>query len=217
MRPGLIFDLDGTLVDSLPGIAASLNRSLGQLGRPVHGSPAIRTFLGNGSLELARKAVPVGSPDDLAHDVEAAFKEDYALTWPDGTAPYSGIPECLATLAAAGFPLAILSNKPHPFTVEIVQRLFPGLPFDPVLGQRPDTPRKPDPEAALQIARHWELTPENCRFIGDSTIDIATARAAGIPAVAVAWGYHDLPALQMAGADLLVEKIHALPGILGAA
>lgn len=216
-RPGLIFDLDGTLVDSLPGIAASLNRALGLFGLPVHDSPAIRTFIGNGSLELARKAVPAGSPDELAHQVEAAFKEDYALTWPDGTAPYPGIPECLDILAAAGFPMAILSNKPHPFTVEIVHRLFPGVPIDPVLGQRPETPRKPYPEAALQIARHWGLNPENCRFIGDSTIDIATARAAGIPAVAVAWGYHDLSALQTAGADLLVEKIHSLPGILGAA
>jgi phosphoglycolate phosphatase len=140
MRPGLIFDLDGTLVDSLPGIAASLNRSLGQLGLPTHGSAAIRGFIGNGSLELARKAVPAGSPDDLAHQVEVAFKEDYAETWPGGTAPYPGIPECLATLAAAG-----------------------------------------------------------------------------IPAVAVAWGYHDLSVLEAAGADLLVEKIHSLPGILGAA
>ena len=104
MRPGLIFDLDGTLVDSLPGIAASLNRSLGLLGLPTHGSPAVRTFIGNGSLELARKAVPAGSPDDLAHQVEAAFKEDYALTWPDGTAPSPGIPECLDILAAAGLP-----------------------------------------------------------------------------------------------------------------
>lgn len=217
MRPGLIFDLDGTLVDSLPGIAASLNRSLGHFGLPVHGSPAVRTFIGNGSLELARKAVPAGSPDALAHEVEAAFKEDYALTWPEGTAPYPGIPECLATLDAAGFPMAILSNKPHPFTVEIVQRLFPDVPFGPVLGQRPGTPRKPHPEAALQIVRHWGFIPENCRFIGDSTIDIATARAAGIPAVAVAWGYHDLAALEAAGADQLVEEIHWLPGILGAA
>jgi phosphoglycolate phosphatase len=215
MRPGLIFDLDGTLVDSLPGIAASLNRSLGRLGLPTHGSREIRTFIGNGSLELARKAVPAGSPDDLAHQVEAAFKQDYALTWPDGTAPYPGIPECLAALAAAGFPLAILSNKPHPFTVEIVERIFPGVPFDPVLGQRPETPRKPDPEAALQIARFWGFPPENCRFIGDSTIDIATARAAEIPAVAVAWGYHDLPALQTAGARLLVETVRGLPAALG--
>ncbi|PAW74217.1 MAG: hypothetical protein B9S38_03500, partial [Verrucomicrobiia bacterium Tous-C4TDCM] len=76
-------------------------------------------------------------------------------------------------------------------------------------------PRKPDPEAALQIARFWGFPPESCRFIGDSTIDIATARAAGIPAVAVAWGYHDLSALEAAGADRLIEKIHMLPAMLG--
>lgn len=217
MRPGLIFDLDGTLVDSLPGIAASLNRSLSQLGLPTHNSAAVRTFIGNGSLELARKAVPAGSPDELARQVEAAFKEDYALTWPEGTAPYPGIPEYLAAFAEAGFPMAVLSNKPHGFTVEIVGRLFPGVPFDPVFGQRPEVPRKPDPEAALQIARFWNLGPADCRFIGDSTIDIATARAAGIPAVATGWGYHDLPALEAAGAAHLVENLPALPAVLGLA
>jgi phosphoglycolate phosphatase len=215
MQPGLIFDLDGTLVDSLPGIAASLNRSLSHLGLPTHGSPAVRTFIGNGSLELARKAVPAGSPDELAHQVEAAFKADYAATWPDGTAPYAGIPECLAALAAAGFPLAVLSNKPHDFTVEIVERLFPGLPFAPVFGQRPEIPRKPDPEAALQIARHWGLAPENCRFIGDSTIDLVTAAAAGIPAVAVTWGYHDAADLRDARPACLVENPVDLPPLLG--
>jgi phosphoglycolate phosphatase len=215
MQPGLIFDLDGTLVDSLPGIAASLNRSLSHLGLPTHGSPAVRTFIGNGSLELARKAVPAGSPDELAHQVEAAFKADYAATWPDGTAPYTGIPECLAALAAAGFPLAVLSNKPHDFTVEIVERLFPGLPFAPVFGQRPEIPRKPDPEAALQIARHWGLAPENCRFIGDSTIDLVTAAAAGIPAVAVTWGYHDAADLRDARPACLVENPVDLPPLLG--
>jgi phosphoglycolate phosphatase len=215
MQPGLIFDLDGTLVDSLPGIAASLNRSLSHLGLPTHGSPAIRTFIGNGSLELARKAVPAGSPDELAHQVEAAFKADYAATWPDGTAPYAGIPECLAALAAAGLPLAVLSNKPHDFTVEIVERLFPGLPFAPVFGQRPEIPRKPDPEAALQIARHWGLAPENCRFIGDSTIDLVTAAAAGIPAVAVTWGYHDAADLRDARPACLVENPVDLPPLLG--
>lgn len=215
MQPGLIFDLDGTLVDSLPGIAASLNRSLSHLGLPTHGSLAVRTFIGNGSLELARKAVPAGSPDDLARQVEAAFKEDYAATWPGGTAPYPGIPDCLAALAAAGFPLAVLSNKPHDFTVEIVARLFPATAFDPVFGQRPEVPRKPDPEAALQIARHWGLAPENCRFIGDSTIDLATAAAAGIPAVAVAWGYHDAADLAAAGADRPLASVADLAPALG--
>lgn len=217
MRPGLIFDLDGTLVDSLPGIAASLNRALSRLGLPNHEHPAVRGFIGNGSLELARKAVPAGSPDELARQVEAAFKEDYALTWPDGTAPYAGIPDCLAALAAAGFPLAVLSNKPHDFTVEIVARLFPATAFDPVFGQRPEVPRKPDPEAALRIARHWGLAPDHCRFIGDSTVDLATATAAGIPAVAVAWGYHDAAALAAAGAQTPLAAVADLAPALGLA
>jgi len=207
MKPGLIFDLDGTLVDSLPGIAASLNRALERCGLPSHPHHDVRRFIGNGSYELARKAMPEDSTNGDILTVESAFKDDYAITWPQGTAPYDGIRECLDTLATASFRLAVLSNKPHPFTVEIVQRLFPGLHFDPVFGQRPDTPRKPHPDAALQIARHWGFTAERCRFIGDSTVDLETARAAGIPAIAVGWGYHDPSALLAAGATSVVEKV----------
>jgi phosphoglycolate phosphatase len=215
MKPGLIFDLDGTLIDSLPGIAASLNRALEHCGLPGHADGEVRRFIGNGSYELARQAMPDSSlPADILA-VESAFKDDYAITWPEGTAPYAGIRECLETLASAGFRLAVLSNKPHPFTVEIVQRLFPGLPFDPVFGQRPDTPRKPDPEAALQIARYWGFAPERCRFIGDSTVDLETARAARMPAIAVSWGYHDAPALLAAGAKCAVEKVTDLATSLG--
>jgi phosphoglycolate phosphatase len=148
--------------------------------------------------------------------VEDAFKDDYALTWPDGTAPYDGVQACLDKLAAAGFRLAVLSNKPHPFTVEIVQRVFPGLPFEPVLGQRAGTPRKPHPDAALQIARHWGIAADACRFIGDSTVDLETARAAGIPAIAVGWGYHDPAALHAAGAEVLVEKVTDLDAVFTA-
>lgn len=215
MKPGLIFDLDGTLIDSLPGIAASLNRALERCGLPGHADGDVRRFIGNGSYELARRAMPDGTASADVLAVETAFKDDYAITWPDGTAPYDGIRECLENLTAAGFRLAVLSNKPHPFTVEIVQRLFPGLHFDPVFGQRPDTPRKPDPEAALQIARHWDYLPERCRFIGDSTVDLETARAAGIPAIAVGWGYHDAPALLAAGAKCVVGKVTDLVTSLG--
>jgi len=216
MKPGLIFDLDGTLIDSLPGIAASLNRALERCGLPGHADGDVRRFIGNGSYELARKAMSDSSePDDILA-VETAFKDDYAVTWAEGTVPYDGIHECLDSLAAAGFKLAVLSNKPHPFTVEIVQRIFPGLPFDPVFGQRPDTPRKPDPEAALQIARHWGVAPEACCFIGDSTVDLETARGAGMPAVMVGWGYHDTSALLAAGAKSVAEKVTDLDAMLAA-
>lgn len=217
MKPGLIFDLDGTLVDSLPGITASLNRALERNGFDAHAHSDVRRFIGNGSYELARKAMPEGSqPADILA-VEASFKDDYATTWPEGTAPYAGIPECLQRLVAAGYRLAVLSNKPHPFTVEIVGRLFPGLRFDPVFGQRADTPRKPHPDAALQIARYWDIAPESCRFIGDSTVDLETARAAGIPAIAVGWGYHDLPDLMAAGAGTVAGKVTDLDTTLASA
>jgi phosphoglycolate phosphatase len=212
---GLIFDLDGTLIDSLPGIAASLNRSLERLGFDPHDHPDVRRFIGNGSYELARRALPEGSPHELILAVEAGFKEDYALTWPEGTAPYPGIPELLEKLVVRKQPLAILSNKPHPFTVEIVARLFPGAPFDPVTGQREDLRRKPFPDAALWIARKWDLLPDQCLFIGDSTVDLETARAAGMPPVATGWGYHDPAALLDAGAGQVLEKVSDLDAFLG--
>lgn len=200
MNGGLIFDLDGTLVDSLPGIAGSLNRALASCGFAGHEHADVRRFIGNGSYELARQATPKGSPNDLILAVESAFKDDYATTWPEGTAPYEGVPEFLAKLASTGVRMAVLSNKPHPFTVEIVERLFPGVPFDPVLGHRPEAPRKPHPDAAIQISKLWGVDPAECLFIGDSTVDLETARGAGMRPVAVAWGYHDLAALEAAGA-----------------
>ncbi|WP_035606319.1 HAD family hydrolase [Haloferula sp. BvORR071] len=212
---GLIFDLDGTLIDSLPGIAASLNRSLERQGFDPHGHPDVRRFIGNGSYELCRRALPEDSPHELILAVEEGFKQDYAHTWPEGTAPYPGIPELLDQLAVRKQPLAILSNKPHPFTVEIVARLFPRIPFDPVTGQREDLRRKPFPDAALWIARKWDLEPNACWFIGDSTVDLETARAAGMKPVITAWGYHDPAALLEAGAAQVLEKVSDLAAVLG--
>lgn len=213
MKGGLIFDLDGTLVDSLPGIAGSLNRALDRCGFASHPHEDVRRFIGNGSYELVRKASPKGSAPERILAVEDAFKEDYALTWPDGTAPYAGVPEFLARLSAAGVRMAVLSNKPHPFTVEIVERLFPGVPFDPVLGQRADTPRKPHPDAALQIAALWQAEPGDCFFIGDSTVDLETARGAGMKPVMVGWGYHDVAALEVAGASEVITNLADLEAL----
>ncbi|WP_367874712.1 HAD family hydrolase [Luteolibacter sp. Populi] len=215
MHPGLIFDLDGTLIDSLPGIAGSLNRALESQGFDSHGHPDVRRFIGNGSYELVRKALPEGSPDATILSVEEAFKQDYALTWPEGTAPYPGIPELLETLS--GRRLAVLSNKPHPFTVEIVARLFPSVPFDPVMGQREDLRRKPFPDAALWIAGKWASPPAECLFIGDSTVDLETARAAGMQPVATGWGYHDADDLRAAGAASVLAEVSDLAAFLAVA
>jgi phosphoglycolate phosphatase len=187
----ILFDLDGTLIDSLPGISAALNRALGASGWPSHPPAKVRTFIGDGSWWLARRALPAEAPDTAVAAVEASFKADYALSWPVGTVPFAGIPSLLSDLNSLGRPLAVLSNKPHDFTVEIVKRLFPAVAFAAVRGEIHGIARKPDPAAALAIARELALEPAKILFVGDSRVDAQTAHHAGMPAALVGWGYDD--------------------------
>jgi phosphoglycolate phosphatase len=191
MMRGVIWDLDGTLVDSLPAISLSLNHALAQLGHPQHAVEAVRSFIGNGASDLARRAVPPGvvDPEKVAADIEAAFKADYATRWVEGTEPYPGVIDLLKKIHAAGVRQAVLSNKPHPFTTEIVARIFPPGVFDAVMGQSAEFPKKPEPDAALHLIEQWGLVPEDCLFIGDSSVDAETAARAGMPFLLVAWGY----------------------------
>ena len=204
MKHALIFDLDGTLVDSLAGIAGSLNRALAASGLPTHPLSAVRGFIGNGARVLIQRAVPAGADDSLLDAVELAFKTDYDLTWPSGTLPYDGITEMLEALQTRGHPLAVLSNKPHPFTTAMVTRIFPSIHFAMVLGQHGGIPHKPDPTGALEISSSLGQSPSSCTIIGDSTMDIETAQNAGMRSIAVTWGFHDHDRLLAAGADQIV-------------
>lgn len=213
MKRGLIFDLDGTLVDSLAGIADSLNRALAASGLHGHPQEAVRGFIGNGSRVLIERAAPAGSGAGLIDEIEAAFKKDYDVTWPVGTLPYEGIFEVLAEFQDRRHPLAVLSNKPQPFTTAIVSRLFRETRFAAVIGQRPGTAHKPDPSGAFEIAAGLGMKPEDFSIIGDSTMDIETAKNAGMHAVAVTWGFHDRDRLLAAGADVVIDQPAALPSI----
>ena len=204
----LIFDLDGTLVESLPGIAASLNRALIQHGLPGQSHTNVRSFIGDGAVKLVQRALATVSRIDLTESVLKHFAADYAVSWPGGTAVYSGILELLADLEAREIPLAVLSNKPHSFTVEIMEKLFPETNFAVVLGNREILPHKPDPTGALEIAETLGLAPEQCTIIGDSTMDLDTAKNAGMRAIAVTWGYHDIE--RLGDADLIVNSIAQL-------
>jgi phosphoglycolate phosphatase len=211
---GLIFDLDGTLVDSLPGIAASLNRALATLDRSPHPVAKVRSFVGDGSRVLCQRALGgVGSDADV-DALEATFKADYSRTWREGTTVFPGISELLTDLAAAGHFLAVLSNKPHPFTTEIVELLFPGIPFARVLGQHPGLACKPDPAGALEIVAASNLPAEAFTVIGDSTMDLETARRANMRSIAVTWGYQDAHVLT--GADAMAGDPAALKRVLSA-
>jgi phosphoglycolate phosphatase len=202
--------LDGTLVDSLAGIAASLNRALHAAGLPAHSNEVIRGFVGNGARILVTRAAPPDASEALIEQLENAFKADYDVTWEDGTSAYEGIAELMRILQARGHPLAVLSNKPHPFTTAIVARFFPGIDFRVVLGQLPGIPHKPDPGGALEIANLLGLLPGDCTIIGDSTMDLETAHNAGMHAIAVTWGFHDRPRLLAAGAEHLADDPEAL-------
>jgi phosphoglycolate phosphatase len=210
----LIFDLDGTLVDSLPGIANSLNRALDALGLPEHPLAAIRGFIGNGTRILATRAAPSGAGELLIERLEQAFKTDYSQTWQAATTPYAGIIELLEQLQRLHHPLAVLSNKPHPFTTAMVAALFPQVPFAAVLGQRPGIPHKPDPAGVREIAEGLGVAPGACWMIGDSTMDMATARNSGARALAVTWGYHDRADLLATAPDAVIDRPEDLLGLL---
>ncbi len=198
-----IFDLDGTLVDSLPGIAASLNRALATRGHGQHDINAIRSFIGNGSWMLCRRGVPPHCPDTEADAVNKAFMADYDRTWLYGTELFPGIAELLAQLKQHKLPLAVLSNKPHPFTVEIVASLFVPGTFDHFLGHREGTSPKPDPSGALEIAQAFKLPASEIAFIGDSLVDLETATNANMQPILVSWGYRPVAELSATGAPLL--------------
>ena len=208
MKRTLIFDLDGTLVESLPGISASLNRALSLHGLPNHSDAAVRSFIGDGARMLVTRALAPGEAAIHLESVLRSFAADYAISWSEGTQPYEGILELLEDLRSRSIRMAVLSNKPHGFTEEIVGRLFPANTFAAILGNREGLPHKPDPSGALEIASSMGVSPEGCTVIGDSIMDLQTATNAGMRSIAVTWGYQDKEVL--AGADQIVDSISEL-------
>ncbi|MFD2255390.1 HAD family hydrolase [Luteolibacter algae] len=212
MSRAYIFDLDGTLVNSLAGIAGSLNRALARYDLPLHGESAVRGFIGDGARMLAQRALPPGVSDGLLEKIVTAFAEDYGRTWADGTVAYPGIPELLDQLSKGASRLAVLSNKPHGFTTEIVEKIFPENTFTVVLGNREGLPHKPDPQGALEVCHALGVYPEDATLIGDSTMDLETAGNAGMKCIAVTWGYHDRE--RLLGAEHVVDSVEELAGLL---
>ncbi|MBC8367455.1 HAD family hydrolase [bacterium] len=180
MTTGLaIFDLDGTLADTIADIALTMNDVLVARGYPEHSLDDYRRFVGNGVVALSRRVIPEADhaiADDLVQD----FRELYPSRMFDNTLPFPGIPETLDALLSAGVGLAVLSNKPHAMTQEMCARLFAAWPFEPVWGQMPEWKVKPDPASTLEVARRRGVDPANCVFIGDSGVDMATGKAAGM-------------------------------------
>ena len=199
MKTGFVFDLDGTLVDSIPGIACGLNLALKSLGYPEHSVNAIRGMVGRGARELClaslRGCFHGEVPEEAFEAVHREFMREYPHTWQDGTVPYPGIREMLLELAAAGHPLGLLSNKPHVVTGPLVRHILPEVPFREVMGFSERFQRKPEPDSLLSIVRSWGMEPEQVCMVGDSAHDGNTAVNAGTRLVLVGWGYSSRAAL----------------------
>jgi len=179
---------------------------LAERGYPVHERAAYRYFVGEGVEKLLFRALPAAARAEptLSACIDA-FRADYARTWHVHTRPYPGVPELLAAATARGLKLAVLSNKPHEFTTQCVERLLAGARFDIVRGATAAFPRKPDPSAALHIARTLDVSPSAVLYVGDTATDMATAQAAGMYPLGVLWGFREADELQSAGAKALAH------------
>lgn len=211
---GVVFDLDGTLLDTLEDLGDAVNRVLVDRGFPAHPMDAYRYFVGDGSAVLIERALPESARGSGVHrDCLAAFMADYDKSWKVKTRLYDGISEMLDSLAALGVDMAILSNKSHGFTVKCVQDLLSKWRFKAVFGLRDEVPRKPDPSGALEISGLLGTAPDRMLYLGDSAIDMQTAVAAGMFPVGALWGFRTREELQKNGARALIQHPGELLGL----
>ncbi|NLI82360.1 MAG: HAD family hydrolase [Deltaproteobacteria bacterium] len=204
----VIFDLDGTLLNTLEDLADSMNHVLAGAGFPKHPLEAFKKFVGDGMENLVRRALPGGVEKDAVSVGKylTLMREEYGRRHRNKTRPYPGVPALLDGLVARSIPMAILSNKPHEATRRIAEDLLAGWRFEQVLGERPGIPRKPDPAGALEIAAHMGIPPERFLYLGDTDTDMITAVRAGMFPVGVLWGFREAPELLTAGAKVLIES-----------
>ena len=203
----ILFDLDGTLLDTLEDIADAMNRVLSERGYAKHSVEAYRYFVGNGSLVLVKRALPKDRrEDEVIRSCLEAFLHDYGRTWKVKTKPYEGIPALLDALTKRGLRMAVLSNKRDEIAKETVSELLSRWLFDAVVGQRDEVPAKPDPAAAIEIAKEMQIPPGEYLYLGDSAVDMKTAVAAGMFPVGALWGFRSRDELLGGGARVLIGR-----------
>ncbi len=200
-----IFDLDGTLLDTLGDLAASTNYALRQYGMAEHSIDDIRRFVGNGVGKLIERAVPGGLENPQFEDVLATFRKHYMEHSLDTTCPYPGVEDLLRELRAKGCRVAVVSNKFYNATRELCRHFFADT-VEVAIGEREDIRRKPAPDTVFEALRQLGVTTDDAVYIGDSDVDVATARNAGIPCISVLWGFRDRDFLTAHGATDFVTS-----------
>ena len=204
MSIGVLWDLDGTLLDTLADLADAVNFALTQKGYPERSYKEIRTFVGNGARNLLCQSVPEGTSEEEMSDTLKIFREYYQDHAMVKTGPYAGVAEALKAISEK-YPCAIVSNKPHEAVKALCAQFFPGIQ---AVGERPGIPRKPAPDMVQKAME--ELGVEKCVYVGDSEVDVLTARNAAVPCLSVLWGFRDETVLAKAGATHLCREPSAL-------
>ena len=208
----ILFDLDGTLLDTLEDLAEAVNEALRRRGFPLHTTEEYRKMVGHGVRNLVTVALPEAFRTDEAYidSCLADFKAYYTEHIDVHTRPYPGIPELLSRLHGSGSRIAVASNKFQEGTERLIAEFFPGVPFLAILGNRPGYPLKPDPEIVGEVLRKADASPADAILVGDSSTDMLTARNGGIRSIAVTWGYRPMTATPEYPAVSSVEELAAL-------
>ncbi len=203
----ILFDLDGTLLDTLKDLADSMNMVLRAHGMKIYPVDDYRYLVGRGLRELIKSVLPEENADDQIIDkLLTAMKNEYSKHWKENTKPYPGIPALLDELQKLKFPMAVLSNKADEFTKIMVETLLPKWKFQIVRGLKDKIPAKTDPAPAIEIAHELKIKPREFIYLGDTDIDMQTANAAGMYAVGVLWGFRDAAELKANGAKAIIES-----------
>ncbi len=201
----IIFDLDGTLVDTLDDLTEAMNQALIQLGQPARTRDECRDMIGRGLPEFARSALPPEA-DHLKDTLVRKMKEIYLGICLNQTRPYAGIREVLSACQKQQIYLGVLSNKAHDLTVRISEHYFGKETFCQILGQKENIKPKPDPEPVYLLLEKMELKPAEVLYIGDSEVDVQTAHNAGVDCIAAGWGFRSIELLQQAGAKIIIHQ-----------
>lgn len=211
MKKLVIFDLDGTLVDSIYDLADCVNLALCKYSLPENTLNEYYAFVGHGMENLVRSAMKAeGQNDELYKKVRAEFDALYSLHCNDKTVPYQGIAQMLRTLSEKGIQTAVLSNKAHRYVGDILCKCFPDHKFSLAWGHREGMHRKPDPQSLFALINEAGYTPSDCVYVGDSDVDVLTAENAGVDLVCVGWGFRSIEQLKASGAKFIAETAEEL-------
>ena len=213
MKDTVIFDLDGTLLNTLDDLADSVNAALRKNGLPERTTDEVRRFVGNGVLNLMRRAIPNGEDNPKFEQTYADFRAYYAQHCTDKTAPYPGIMALLAELSAQGYKLAVVSNKFDAAVKKLNEQYFAGL-IPVAIGEKETVRKKPAPDSVFAAMEELQSDAAHSIYVGDSDVDIETAKNAGIPCISVTWGFRDRAFLQEHGARLYADAAEQIKAFL---